>query len=180
MAQRRRGADDDKLALARAAFPDSAPPDGGATELFRRTCARRRPGGCWPRGSRPAAPGLALLGHGCLVNPVGCNGDGRGGIRLPYCNRCRTWYRTTRSGRIPLATARKLAGMREGTAAAGSGPRYRFLNCESGCGPTGLELMCRVAKEGTAMALNLARSDPTERSPGNVGCRDRGGGGAKG
>ena len=31
------------------------------------------------------------------------------GIRVPYCNRCRTWYRTIRNGRIDVRTAQLLA-----------------------------------------------------------------------
>jgi hypothetical protein len=75
-------------------------------------------------------------------------------LRLPYCNRCRSWYRTTRSGRIPPATARQLAGMvgqsMEPRAVA---PRYRVLTCESGCGPTGLELAWRLPKHGIASTV---------------------------
>jgi hypothetical protein len=59
----------------------------------------------------------------------------------PYCNGCRSWYRTIRSGRIVAATARRVAE------AAGLPPgqqikwaRYRLSNCGAGCGPTRLEL----------------------------------------
>jgi len=63
----------------------------------------------------------------------------------PYCNRCMSWYCTTRSGRLDGLCARRLA-----EAAGAEGPaqaedvrsaRYRLLSCRSGCGPTGFELV---------------------------------------
>jgi hypothetical protein len=62
-------------------------------------------------------------------------------FRVPYCNRCRTWYRTVRNGKIDVPTARRLAetcGVDE-IAGAGS-PRYRLSCCHAGCGPTYCEL----------------------------------------
>ena len=62
-------------------------------------------------------------------------------VRLPYCNRCRTWYRVIRSGRIDVESGRALA-----EAAGFSAPnrstaaRYRLLGCNGGCGPGGLDL----------------------------------------
>ena len=62
-------------------------------------------------------------------------------LRQPYCNRCRSWYRTVRSGRVPAAGAQRLAE------AAGvclempvKSGRYRLSNCSSGCGPARIEL----------------------------------------
>ena len=58
-------------------------------------------------------------------------------MRLPFCNRCRSWYRVTRSGRVAAQTTGRLAEL------AGvrledlpSSARYRLLNCHGGCGPT--------------------------------------------
>jgi hypothetical protein len=61
--------------------------------------------------------------------------------RQPYCDACRTWYRTIRSGRTDLATARRLAEQADlslGTAVRSA--RYRFSCCHVGCGPTRFEL----------------------------------------
>ncbi|NUQ66653.1 MAG: hypothetical protein HUU20_29675 [Pirellulales bacterium] len=62
-------------------------------------------------------------------------------IRQPYCGRCRSWYRTTRSGRLPSGAGQALASL------AGvempeepAWVRYRLIHCESACGPTGLLL----------------------------------------
>jgi len=61
--------------------------------------------------------------------------------RLPYCDRCRTWYHTMRSGKIGDFTARELARLADVSMA---GPirsaRYRLVTCREGCGPTGLAL----------------------------------------
>jgi hypothetical protein len=61
--------------------------------------------------------------------------------RLPFCDRCRSWYHTMRSGRIDPETTCELA------AAAGlSAPaeffsgRYRLSGCAAGCSPAALEL----------------------------------------
>jgi len=62
-------------------------------------------------------------------------------FRLPYCNRCRTWYRTVRNGKIDVPTARRLAqtcGVDE--IANLRSPRYRLSCCHTGCGPTYCEL----------------------------------------
>ena len=81
--------------------------------------------------------------------------------RLPYCNRCRRWLQTVRSGRLDPGTAgvlARLAGLsRPEPLAAGksaaskyatrdtfpddfSRARYRLLACQGGCGPTGFVL----------------------------------------
>jgi hypothetical protein len=62
-------------------------------------------------------------------------------VSQPYCNACRSWYRTVRSGRIPAATASAVAQ----AAAVPLGDRvksarYRLSNCSGGCGLTRLEL----------------------------------------
>jgi hypothetical protein len=62
-------------------------------------------------------------------------------LRVPYCNRCGSWYRTVRSGRIDVLTARQLAeiaGVQEINHPRSA--RYRLSNCQGGCGPTRLEL----------------------------------------
>jgi hypothetical protein len=84
-------------------------------------------------------------------------------MRVPYCNRCRTWYRTTRGGRIDDLTAGRLAalvGVEEIEHARSH--RYRLSNCLGGCGPTRLELSWEEA-DG---AVDLVRLwlDPATRN----------------
>jgi len=63
-------------------------------------------------------------------------------LRRPYCDRCRSWYATTRCGPMDLPTARHVAALvetdlpDEATAA-----RYRFFTCSAGCTPAGFELL---------------------------------------
>jgi hypothetical protein len=84
-------------------------------------------------------------------------------LRVPYCDRCGSWYRTTRSGRIDVLTAQRLAalvGVEEINHPRSH--RYRLSNCLSGCGPTRLELSWEEA-DG---AVDLARLwlDPATRN----------------
>jgi len=61
--------------------------------------------------------------------------------RLPYCNLCRCWYHTTRSGRVDRDTAARLAGLIEIDADLEmQRARYRLVVCQGGCGPTGIAL----------------------------------------
>ena len=74
-------------------------------------------------------------------------------MRQPYCNRCRSWLRPIRSGRIDAHTARRLAelaGLPEAKQPVSA--RYRLLCCNSGCGPTGLELSCEESEGGISSA----------------------------
>lgn len=62
-------------------------------------------------------------------------------LKRPYCDRCRSWFTTTRRGPVALETARRLAGeigaeLPDEVASA----RYRFSACSGGCGPTRFEL----------------------------------------
>ncbi len=66
--------------------------------------------------------------------------------RQPYCDRCRSWYRTTRRGRISVPLARqvaKLAAMKAIDHATGA--QYRVVRCDGGCGPVGFELSWKMA-----------------------------------
>lgn len=61
--------------------------------------------------------------------------------RQPYCNCCRSWYRTIRSGRVSAAAAQQLAQLANSTVGQQiKSARYRLSNCSSGCGMTRLEL----------------------------------------
>jgi hypothetical protein len=62
-------------------------------------------------------------------------------MRLPYCPRCRSWYRATRSARFPGEVVKRIAGVLDvETPARIRSGRCRLLTCSSGCGPTGCEL----------------------------------------
>jgi hypothetical protein len=61
--------------------------------------------------------------------------------RLPFCDRCRSWYHTMRAGRIDPETTALLAGL----AGLKVPPeyfagRYRLSGCAAGCNPAALEL----------------------------------------
>jgi len=62
-------------------------------------------------------------------------------MRLPYCSRCRSWYREVRRGRFDGPLAEKLA---EAAGVSGAektiSGRYRLLSCHGGCGPNALEI----------------------------------------
>ena len=61
--------------------------------------------------------------------------------RVPYCNRCKTWYRTVRGGKIDIPTARRLAELFDVEQIdAFRSPRFRLSSCQGGCGPTRCEL----------------------------------------
>jgi hypothetical protein len=62
-------------------------------------------------------------------------------VRIPYCNRCRTWYRTVRNGRIDAEAARRLAQICHADEPTEfHSPRYRLSCCQGGCGATRCEL----------------------------------------
>lgn len=61
--------------------------------------------------------------------------------RQPYCDHCRSWYRSARRGAVGAGRAAKLAAI-AGVDLAGAveSPRYRLVACRGGCSPTGFEL----------------------------------------
>ncbi len=67
-------------------------------------------------------------------------------LRLPYCGRCGTWYRTVREGTLSQAAAVELV---EAVAVTSLGeiesPHYSLQCCVGGCGPTRLTLSSRSA-----------------------------------
>ena len=72
-------------------------------------------------------------------------------MRLPYCNRCQSWYQVIRSGRIDVETARQLAQLAElPTVDEATVARYRLLSCHGGCGPTDFELSWQRPGGGTS------------------------------
>lgn len=77
--------------------------------------------------------GLLILGASVAMTTLAA--------RQSYCNRCGSWYHTTRSGRLDHESATEL------TQAVGVAlpadlvwTRYRLATCKSGCGPTSLTL----------------------------------------
>ncbi len=59
--------------------------------------------------------------------------------RLPYCDRCGTWFRTIRAARLEPGQAAELAAVLG--LACPPGPhrlRVRMIDCTGGCGPAGL------------------------------------------
>ena len=90
-----------------------------------------------------AADGLLVLAAAlAMVVPA---------VRLPYCNRCRTWYRVIRSGRIDVPTARRLAELTDlPTVDRATAARYRLLHCSGGCGPTDFDLSWDESPRGTS------------------------------
>jgi hypothetical protein len=115
-----------------------APPAGFADYLRRQAATGRPLGyGCvltgWAAWLSWAIDGLLVLAAAlAMVVPA---------TRQPYCNACRSWYRTVRAGRVCLAVAARLA---EAGSARIEAPvkrvRYRLSCCQGGCGPTRLEL----------------------------------------
>ena len=73
---------------------------------------------------------------------------------LPYCARCRTWYRVTRCGKMDLPTAERLAeAVGVELPEKHRSPRYRLSNCQGGCGPT----RCEISWEGADGDVSLYR-----------------------
>lgn len=101
-----------------------------------------------------AARGFALLGHKArgwtvwalwaadaalvLTAALGVVGPALG---RPYCDRCRSWFRTTRGGPVDAQTARQLARLVEAELNDPSASaRYRLLACRGGCAPALFQL----------------------------------------
>jgi hypothetical protein len=61
-------------------------------------------------------------------------------MRVPYCDRCRTWYQTTRSGKLDVPRAQRLAALFDVALPEHlRSVRYRLLACEADCGPSRLD-----------------------------------------
>jgi hypothetical protein len=75
-------------------------------------------------------------------------------VRIPYCNRCHTWYRTIRNGKIDVDTARRLAVICNADVLSDPrSPRYRLSCCQGGCGPT----RCELSWEEAGGTVDLVR-----------------------
>ena len=134
-------------------------------EFMRREAARGRPPLTDYVARRTVAPTtwalwavdglLVLLATLAMVVPA---------VRLPFCNRCRSWYRVIRSGRIDAETAGRLSELADvhGECPPNSA-RYRLLACNGGCGPTDFQL-CWRRPRGPALSARAWLDDE---------CRDR-------
>lgn len=80
-----------------------------------------------------AVEGLLTLGAALAMTALAS--------RQPYCNRCRSWYHLTRSGRLAPTCALELA-QTLGVALPDKlvSARYRLAACNSGCGPSSFAL----------------------------------------
>ena len=90
----------------------------------------------------------------------------------PYCNRCGSWFRTSRKAAVDATVARGLAdavdvALPEEVESA----RYRLVTCNAGCGPTGFELRWEASDGRSSSAsvwLDVGKRDQV------VGALDRG------
>lgn len=90
----------------------------------------------------------------------------------PYCNRCLSWYCTTRSGRLDGLSARRLAvaaGVeRPPQAEETRTARYRLLSCRSGCGPTGFELVWEDRQHNASLVRGWLDAETRDRVVGTL------------
>jgi hypothetical protein len=156
-----KGTDDAATALAQALIREEAA--GGSSALhkeltpsfFRYMLAQARRG-------RPLPGGYLATGWGAwltwsidlLLTVAAAVVVAAPALRIPYCNRCRSWYRTVRNGRIDVATARRLAEICSADDVEGlRSPRYRLSCCQGGCGPT----RCELSWEEPSGTVDLVR-----------------------
>ena len=118
---------------------DAPPPDRGFLTYMRRQAAIGRPmfgstvarcGWAWASWALDGA----ILAAGSLLVVVPAS-------RQPYCNRCRSWFQTTRRNALTVEAARRVAAaagveLPDGFVSAGC----RVVSCRGGCGPIGFEI----------------------------------------
>ncbi len=84
-------------------------------------------------------------------------------INRPFCDRCGSWFRTTRRAALDPGTAQELAGLAETELPERlTSARYRLFACQGGCGPTGLELHW-VGPKGDTSSVTVWL-DPSQRN----------------
>ena len=75
-------------------------------------------------------------------------------VRVPYCDRCGSWFRTIRNGKIDQPTSLRLAELLDvDRPDRARSPRYRLSACRGDCGPT----RCELSWERSAGGVDLAR-----------------------
>lgn len=144
-------ADQAKLALAGAsdAFPNVRLPPKSFFDFVRRMAIQGRPitnrfraRGVLAWSSWGLDALLALVAALVVVVPT---------VRQPYCDRCRSWFRTIRAGRLPRSVAVGVASAAKivpgGT---GDSADYRISHCRAGCGLARFELAWDVGSNQTA------------------------------
>ncbi len=120
--------------VAASLFPERAPAESFLQFMGREARDGRRLG--WFR----ATGALAWLSWGldaaCVLLPATLLVIAA--ARLPYCNRCRTWYRTVCGRRVDRATATALGAVL-GIRCPGDTEkvRFRLIECSAGCSPAG-------------------------------------------
>ena len=73
---------------------------------------------------------------------------------VPYCDRCGSWFRTVRNGKIDLPASQRLAELLDvEVPEGGRSPRFRLSACRGECGPT----RCELSWERTGGGVDLAR-----------------------
>ena len=137
-------AEREAIEALRQAFPDAPavhrarPPERFIDFLADQARQPRKVIGTWPAWSLwlfDAA--VALAAAAAVLWPA---------TQLPYCRRCRSWYRTIRAGRLTpgaLAAVASLAGTQPPETP--SRGQFRLRQCLGGCAPARLELAWRTA-----------------------------------
>ncbi len=130
----------------RGAFPEGLPerlePQRGFFNFLVQQAAAGRPYlyGCTARG----VWAWASWGLDAAILIAAALGVVLPALGQPYCTECRHWYRTTRSQRLDREQAQRLAALAGAEVpAVVQSVRVRLLNCQGGCGPTGLVLTAR-------------------------------------
>ena len=143
---------------AQIRFPDlvegTAPePVDNLLDYLRRQAKEGRPllGNYVARGPAAwaswTADGLLLLAFALLVAMPA--------VRQPYCAKCRSWFRTTRRGRIDPDSARHLGRILQLELPDQiKSISYRVVSCSAGCDPTGFEI-CWVGESGKTASARL-------------------------
>ncbi|MHB8901538.1 MAG: hypothetical protein ACYC6Y_22530 [Thermoguttaceae bacterium] len=121
-------------------------PASGVAEYLRWQAIRGRPiaghlvaRGRWAWASWGLDGCLTLLAALLVIVPAS---------RQPYCDRCRTWFRTVRRGTFTASGGHaiaRVAGLEAPEMLHGG--TYRIVDCQGGCGAAGLEI-CWQLPEG--------------------------------
>ena len=132
-------------------------------------------GGRWWAGTSPTA-GLAWLTWAidAMLVAAAAVAVTVPAARVPYCNRCGTWYRSVRSGRIDVPTARRLAELLGVEEIEGlRSPRYRLSSLSERMRPDALRIVVGRGRRRRGPGAGVARRRAEEPSGGDFGRIDR-------